>query len=66
MVKISEGPILIAVASGKEIMASGEWGILIPLADGSFQTVRGLRMKKTVRLQVEARAGRGEETSSKQ
>ena len=29
-------------------MASGEWGTLNPLADGSFQTVRGLSMKKIV------------------
>ena len=43
-VKISEGRIPIAVASGKEIMASGEWGTLIPLADDSFQAVRGLSM----------------------
>ena len=36
MVKISEGPIPVAVAGGKEVMASSEWGTLIPLADGSF------------------------------
>ena len=48
-VKISEGPIPISVVGGKEILASGEWGALIPLADNSFQAVRGLSMEKVVR-----------------
>ena len=30
-VKLSEGPIPVYVARGKEVMASGEWGALIPL-----------------------------------
>ena len=29
-VEISEGPIPVAVAGGNEVMASGEWGALIP------------------------------------
>ena len=49
MVRISHGPIPVTVASGKEIMASGEWGTLIPLADNSFQAVRALSMEKVVR-----------------
>ena len=48
MVRISHGPIPVTVASGKEIMASGEWGALIPLADNSFQAVRELSMEKVV------------------
>ena len=48
MVKISEGPIPVSLAGGKEVRASGEWGALIPLADDSFQAVRGLSMKKIV------------------
>ena len=34
-VKLLDGPIPISVAGGKEVMATGEWGALIPLADGS-------------------------------
>ena len=36
-VKILEEPIPVSVAGGKDIMASGEWGALILLADDSIE-----------------------------
>ena len=45
-VKLREGPISLGVASGIEAQAEAEWSSLLPLADGTYQTVRGLTMKK--------------------
>ena len=36
-VKLSDRPIPVSMARGKEVMATGEWGALIPLADNSYQ-----------------------------
>ena len=47
-VRISQGPVSVSVAGGLEISASGEYGALIPLADGTFQAVRGLCMDTVV------------------
>ena len=47
-VKISHGPVSVSVAGGLEVSASGEYGALIPLADGSYQAVRGLCMDTVV------------------
>ena len=47
-VKINKGPVSVSVAGGLEVSASGEYGALIPLADGSFQAVRGLCMDTVV------------------
>ena len=47
-VKINPGPVSVSVAGGLEVSASGEYGALIPLADGSFQAVRGLCMDTVV------------------
>ena len=47
-IKINKGPVSVSVAGGLEISASGEYGALIPLADGTFQAVRGLCMDTVV------------------
>ena len=47
-VKINKGPVSVSVAGGLEVSASGEYGALIQLADGSFQAVRGLCMDTVV------------------
>ena len=47
-VKVNRGPVSVSVAGGLEISASGEYGALIPLADGTFQAVRGLCMDTVV------------------
>ena len=44
--KLKDGPIPMGVASGITIQASGEWGALIPLADGGQQVVRGLTLMR--------------------
>ena len=44
--KLMDGPIPIGVASGKTVFASAEWASLIPLSDGSYQSVRGLTLDK--------------------
>ena len=43
-IKTRSGPIDVSVASGIVVKASAEWASLIPLADGTMQTVRGLTM----------------------
>ena len=43
-VKIVDGPIPLTVASNKVIQATGEWGALLPLADGTHQVVRGISL----------------------
>ena len=54
---LREGPIKIDVATGVKVEAQGEWGTLLPLNDGSFQTIRSLSVAKvtsdmpTLRLQ---------------
>ena len=40
--KICNGPIPLHVAGGLQIQSEAEWSALLPLADGSFQPVRGL------------------------
>ena len=44
--KLMEGPIPIGVASGMVVYANAEWASLLPLSDGSYQSVRGLTMDK--------------------
>ena len=44
--KLADGPIPLYVASGITTYASAEYGSLIPLSNGDFQTVRGLTLKK--------------------
>ena len=48
-VKLTEGPIPLSVASGMTTYASAEYASLLPLANGSYQTVRGLTLKKVTR-----------------
>ena len=45
-VKLDHGPIPLSVAGGNVAYASGEYASLLPLADGSFQCVRGLMLKQ--------------------
>ena len=45
-VKMKDGPIPLGVASGITTYAEAEWSSLIPLADGTFQCVRGLTLKQ--------------------
>ena len=40
--KLKSGPINIDVATGITVHATGEWGCLLPLANGQKQVVRGL------------------------
>ena len=40
--KICNGPIPLHVAGGLQIQSEAEWSAVLPLADGSFQPVRGL------------------------
>ena len=47
-VRTQKGAIPINIAGGKVIHATGEWAAAIPLADGSYQAVRGLTMKHVV------------------
>ena len=44
--KIQEGPIPIDVATGVVVNALGEWASAIPLANGSYQVMRALTVKK--------------------
>ena len=44
-VKHDHGPIPLTVAGGNVTYASGEYASLLPLADGSFQCVRGLTLQ---------------------
>ena len=39
---LDKGPIDIDVATGIKVQASGEWGMMLPLEDGSYQAVRCL------------------------
>ena len=43
-VKIREGPFPLNIASGMRVEAKAKWGALIPLANGSYQVVRGLAL----------------------
>ena len=43
---LREGPIKIDVATGVKVEAQGEWGTLLPLNNGSFQTIRSLSVAK--------------------
>ena len=45
-VKLRSGPIGLDVATGIQVNAESEWGINIPLANGSYQVVKGLSVKK--------------------
>ena len=45
-VKLDHGPIPLSVAGGNVTYASGEYASLLPLADGSYQCVRGLTLKQ--------------------
>ena len=47
-VQTYKGSLPINVAGGKVIYSTGEWAAAIPLADGSYQGVRGLTMKNVV------------------
>ena len=47
-IKAAHGPIPMSVAGGLQINASGEYGALIPLADGTHQSVRGLCLQQVV------------------
>ena len=47
-VTLSDGLIPVSVAGDKEVMATGEWGALIPLADNSYQAMRGLSMERVI------------------
>ena len=47
-VQTHKGAIPINIAGGKVIHSTGEWAAAIPLADGSYQAVRGLTMKNVV------------------
>ena len=47
-VQTHKGAIPINIAGGKVIHSTGEWAAAIPLADGTFQGVRGLTMKNVV------------------
>ena len=39
---LDKGPIDIDVATGIKVQASGEWGMMLPLEDGSYQAIRCL------------------------
>ena len=43
---LKQGPIEIDVATGIKVQATGEWGIMLPLEDGSHQAVRCLSINK--------------------
>ena len=43
-----KGSLPINVAGGNVIYATGEWAAALPLADGTYQAVRGLTMKNVV------------------
>ena len=43
---LKPGPIDIDVAMGVKVQASGEWGMMFPLQDGSYQVIRSLAMPK--------------------
>ena len=45
-VKLTDGPIPLSVASGMTAYATAEYASLLPLANGNYQTVRGLTMPK--------------------
>ena len=45
-VKLQNGPIPLSVASGMTTYASAEYASLLPLANGNYQTVRGLTLRK--------------------
>ena len=45
-VKLQDGPIPLSVASGMTTYASPEYASLLPLANGNYQTVRGLTLRK--------------------
>ena len=45
-VKLSDGPIPLSVASGMTTYASAEYASLLPLANGNYQSVRGLTLKR--------------------
>ena len=47
-VQTHKGAVPINIAGGKVIHATGEWAAAIPLADGTYQGVRGLTMKSVV------------------
>ena len=47
-VQTYKGSLPINVAGGKVIHSTGEWAAALPLADGSYQAVRGLTMKSVV------------------
>ena len=53
-VKLDHGPIPLSVAGGNVAYASGEFASLLPLADGSFQCVRGLTLPKVTGSMPEA------------
>ena len=44
--KLQDGPIGIDVATGIVVYASGEWGSVLPLADGTQQVVRSLAVPR--------------------
>ena len=43
---LKTGPIEIDVATGIKVQATGEWGVMLPLEDGSHQAVRCLSINK--------------------
>ena len=43
---LRSGPIPLDVATGITVNASAEWGMCLPLNDGSYQAVRGLTVQK--------------------
>ena len=43
---LKEGPITLDLATGVTTDAGGEWGMALPLSDGSFQAVRALSVKE--------------------
>ena len=45
-VKLSNGPIPLSVAGGSTTYASAEYASLLPLANGNYQAVRGLTLRK--------------------
>ena len=51
-VKLSDGPIPLSVASGITAYASAEYASLLPLANGNYQCVRGLTMKRVTGLSL--------------
>ena len=44
--KLQNGPIQIDVATGISVNAEAEWGIRLPLENGSYQVVRGLTVSR--------------------